>query len=64
MIYPVDPLDLLALVQKWRAAASAAVPPEYADRDMHHKYLRMDNHAAGLDDCADDLHELLTKGKS
>src|SRR4051812_12586271 len=47
------------LAKKWKAAAMADVPPSYADRDLHHKYLKLDNYASGQDDCADELLELL-----
>lgn len=45
--------------RQWEQDARTEVPPEYADRNMHSKYLKLDNHAAGLDDCAADLRELI-----
>jgi len=54
---------LRKLPGKWRAEAMSAVPPDYADRDLHHKYLRLDVHAGGLNDCADELEALLTQEK-
>ena len=50
-----------ALVVKWKQAAHAAVPPEYSNRDLHAKYLKLDNAAAGWDDCADELAALLAR---
>lgn len=50
---------LEALVVKLRERAMIMVPPEYADRDMHSKYLKLDNTAAGLDEAADEVEALL-----
>jgi hypothetical protein len=53
------------LVEKWHVRAMESVPPEYADRNLHGKYLKLDNSAAGMDDCADELAaalELESKG--
>jgi hypothetical protein len=47
------------LVENWRKKAHDMVPPEYADRDMHYKYLKLDNAAAGIDECADELEAAL-----
>ena len=44
-----------SLVAKWRIGAMDSVPPEYASRNLHRKYLKEDNQAAGMDDCADEL---------
>lgn len=57
MTEPIEPLKELA--RRWREDAQKAVPSEYADRQMHGKYLRLDNAAAGMDDCADELESLL-----
>ena len=35
------------------------VPAEYSERGLHGKYLKLDNYASGLDDCAIQLLELL-----
>jgi len=48
-----------ALVTKWREDALKSVPPEYAGRDLHGKYLKLDNQAAGWDDCAYELEVAL-----
>lgn len=47
--------------REWRKEARDSVPPEYAGRNMHYKYLKMDNYAAGQDDCADELEALAEK---
>jgi hypothetical protein len=47
------------LVEAWRNESMQAVPPEYANRGMHHKYLKGDNYAGGLSDCADYLEAAL-----
>lgn len=52
-------LELAVMSKRWRAVALAAIPTEYLDRGLQHKYLKLDNYASGLDDCADDLEELL-----
>ena len=46
----VDLKKIEELVAQWRKRAMDAVPPEYADRDLHYKYLKLDNEAAGWDD--------------
>lgn len=51
--------ELKNLADKWHREALAQVPPEYASRGLHDKYLRMDVEAAGLVSCADELRELL-----
>ena len=58
--------EMEALADDWKKKAHDAVPPEYAARAMHYKYLKGDNYAAGQDDCADDLRALITRhrGKS
>ena len=43
----------------WRRDALASVPPAYADRNMHDKYLKEDNEAAGQYSCADELDEVI-----
>ena len=50
--------ELTKLIERLRADAQKAVPPEYADRQMHGKYLRLDNEAAGWDSVADELEEI------
>ena len=52
-----DALEKLAA--DWRKRAYGAVPEAWAGRDLHSKYLKCDNHAAGLDDAAFELEELL-----
>lgn len=51
--------ELRALASKWKQTAMEQVPAAYADRGLHGKYLKLDNYAAGLDDCAIELLELL-----
>lgn len=51
---------LAGLVEKWHRESVAAIPPEYAGRGLHGKYLRLDNYAAGQDNCADELSDFLT----
>jgi len=53
------PKALYELVREWRERAQKAVPPEYADRRLHGKYLRLDNEAAGWDEAADELEKQL-----
>lgn len=53
--------QLWQLVANWRNEALASVPPEYFERGLEYKYLKMDNQAAGMDDCADDLQALIRK---
>jgi hypothetical protein len=61
---PAQPAgELRELVEKWRKQALAMVPPEYAERQMHGKYFRLDNEAAGIDACADELEDVLQKVK-
>ena len=50
---------LYALAARWKARALERVPPEYAGRGLHARYLSLDVEAAGLDSCADELLELL-----
>jgi hypothetical protein len=50
------------LPNKWKREAMKAVPPEYANRDLHRKYLNCDNYAGGQDDCADELQAILEDG--
>ena len=52
---------LLELASKWKKEAMERVPEEYASRDLHRKYLNCDNYAGGLNDCADELLELLER---
>jgi len=49
------PTTLRQLEEELRKQAMAMVPPEYADRDLHYKYFRLDNEAAGLIAAADDI---------
>lgn len=58
-----DLAPLEALVEKWSKAAMDDVPPDYAGRGLHRKYLKMDNWAAGVDDCADELRAVLAQMK-
>ena len=57
----VNEEELRALAQKWKEIAMLQVPAAYADRGLHSKYFRLDNEAAGLDSCADELLELLDR---
>ena len=50
---------LHSLADRWDRMATKQVPAEYAKRNLHGKYLRLDNEAAGLSNCADELRELL-----
>lgn len=52
---------LLELARRWKKEAMERVPEEYASRDLHRKYLNCDNYAGGLNDCADELLELLER---
>lgn len=54
-------MELRKLIAKWGNDAFAQVPSEYASRNLHYKYFKLDHRAAGLMDCADDLHELVNK---
>lgn len=49
------------LVVIWRQEAMEMVPPIYAERDLHYKYFKLDNEAAGVNFCADVLEELIEK---
>lgn len=49
-----------ALADEWDKWAQEQVPPEYADRGLHGKFLRGDNIAAGYSECADALRDALT----
>ena len=57
----VNEEELRALAQTWRDLAMKQVPATYADRGLHGKYFRLDNEAAGLNICADELLELLDR---
>ena len=57
----VNEKELRALAQKWKEIAMLQVPAAYADRGLHSKYFRLDNEAAGLNICADELLELLDR---
>lgn len=46
------------LAKRWHEEAWAQVPPEYAGRDLHGKYLKCDNHAGGMEDAADELEDV------
>lgn len=50
---------LIALAQKWDSEAWAQVPVEYSSRNLHHKFLKLDNEAAGLSTCAEELKTLV-----
>lgn len=52
-------IELEKLVAEWRNYALSQVPAHYADRNLHQKYLKMDNEAAGVDWCADEIEELI-----
>lgn len=43
------------LVTKWTAEAWNAVPVEYGSRKLHYKYFKLDNEAAGMVTCAEEL---------
>lgn len=51
--------ELMNLASRWKKWALEQVPPDYAKRDLHHKYLKLDNCAAGVDDCALELEALI-----
>ena len=51
--------ELLKLVADWRKRAQELVPEDYAGRGLHHKYLKADNYAAGLDDAAYELEDIV-----
>ena len=61
MLQMVNEEELRALAQRWKEIAMLQVPAAYADRGLHSKYFRLDNEAAGLDSCADELLELLDR---
>lgn len=50
---------LTALAQDWDRRAREQVPPEYSSRNLHYKFLKLDNEAAGLSICADELKSLI-----
>lgn len=50
---------LIALANAWEREAFQSVPPEYRDRKMDYKYFNLDNEAAGLISCTDDIETLL-----
>ena len=64
MLQMINEKELRALAQKWRDLAMKQVPAAYAERGLHGKYFRLDNEAAGLDSCADELLELLDTQRS
>lgn len=53
--------DLLSLARKWEEEALEQVPEDYIVRQMKHKYLRLDNEAAGLWSCATELRQVLIR---
>ena len=55
----IDDDKLRELASMWKAEAIRRVPEDYASRGLQSKYLKLDNEAAGLDSCADELLELL-----
>ena len=55
--------DLQALVQALREEARRDVPEEYQKRGLEYKYLAADNYAAGLDEAAARLEELIARYK-
>jgi len=56
--------ELRDLADRWDRIAMKQVPPSYADRNLHSKYLRLDNEAAGFRNCAEELRELLNNLQS
>lgn len=48
-----------ALIDDWCQTVAGAVPDDYSQRGLTYKYLNGDNNAAGMDDCAFDLAEIL-----
>lgn len=54
---------LAALVVEWEARAQEQIPAYYKKRGMGYKYLCIDNEAAGLSYCADELHDVLEEAK-
>lgn len=53
--------ELKAFRDQWRQYAVDAVPDAYASRGMYDKYLKGDYHAAGMNDCADELDDLIQR---
>ena len=50
---------LIALAQDWDKRAWKQVPTEYSSRNLHYKFLKLDNEAAGLVTCAEELKALI-----
>jgi len=48
-------------IDEWNKRALEQVPPEYKSRNLESKYFRLDNEAAGLVICADELAAELEK---
>ena len=55
----VDVSKLRSLAIRWREEAISQVPDVYAIRGLQHKFFKLDNEAAGLMSCSDELLELL-----
>lgn len=53
--------DFSDLADSLRKRAYDAVPEDWAGRGLHHKYLKCDHHAAGLDDAAWEIDGLLAE---
>jgi hypothetical protein len=54
---------LIALAQDWDKRAWEEVPVDYSSRNLHYKYMKLDNEAAGLSTCAEELKELIDEAK-
>ena len=55
--------ELEALVQELRNEATAQVPEEYKSRGLEDKYLKLDVYAAGLEEAASRIQEIIRKYK-
>ena len=55
--------DLETLVQALRKEAMAQVPEEYRSRGLEDKYLKLDVYAAGLEEAASRIQEIINRYK-
>lgn len=60
-----DPLikKLIALAQDWDKRAWEQVPVDYSSRNLHYKFMKLDNEAAGLSTCAEELKALVDEAQ-
>jgi hypothetical protein len=54
---------LVALAQSWDKEAWGQIPDDYSSRNLHYKFLKLDNEAAGLSACANELKELIDNAR-